>query len=53
MSAVDGIGSEKKPVAVKWFDLQGRAVGADAVGIVVKVAEYADGSTVRTKMLKK
>ncbi|MDE6058051.1 MAG: hypothetical protein K2F93_08570 [Muribaculaceae bacterium] len=53
VSAVDGIGSEKKPVAVKWFDLQGRAVGADAVGIVVKVAEYADGSTVRTKMLKK
>ena len=39
--------------SVKFYDLQGRQVNADAKGIVIRVDRMADGSTKTTKMLRK
>ena len=39
--------------SVKFYDLQGRQVNADAKGIVIRVERLADGSTKTTKMLRK
>lgn len=39
--------------SVKFYDLQGRQVTADAKGVVIRVAQMANGSTKTTKMLRK
>lgn len=50
---VGSIGSDNVPTYVKWFDLQGREVSASSTGVVVKVVGFADGSVVRSIVLKR
>ncbi len=49
--AVGEIGGENVPVAVRWYDLQGRPVNGKISGVAVRVAEYSDGSVVRSKVI--
>lgn len=51
--AVEGIGTDRTPVFVKWYDLQGREIDGSAKGVSVKVTGFADGSVVREKQLIK
>lgn len=39
-------------VAESWFDVSGRAVSADARGLLIKVVRYADGHTETVKVAK-
>ncbi|MDE6512130.1 MAG: hypothetical protein K2L00_08600, partial [Muribaculaceae bacterium] len=48
---VGGLGTA--PVAVKWYDLQGREINGRANGPAVKVTLFSDGSTVREKVMIK
>lgn len=52
-SSVNGMGVEKTPVDVKWYDLQGRQIDGRASGVAVKVTSYSDGSVSRRKVMVK
>ena len=50
VSGVDVL-TDKTPVSVKWFDLQGREISGRVEGIAVKVTSLADGTTIRKKVM--
>ncbi len=52
-SGADSIAADKMPVGVKWYDLQGREINGNTPGVAVKVTTFGDGSTTRTKVIKK
>lgn len=49
--AVGAISGEKEPISEKWYDLQGRLVNGKISGVAIRVAEYNDGSVVRSKVI--
>ena len=50
-SGIDGIGSGRTPVYVKWYDMQGREIKGRSNGPAVKLTIHADGSAVREKVM--
>lgn len=52
-SGVNDPSRVKNPIAVKWYDLQGREINGHVSGVAVKVTSFSDGSTVRAKVMVK
>lgn len=51
ISGIDEVSDDMYPVSVSWYDLQGRPIAGQPVGIGVKVATYRDGRVVRSKVI--
>ncbi len=50
---ISGEAVEKEVAGVEYYNLQGLRVGAEAVGMVVKIVRYTDGSFESRKEIKK